>query len=39
VFHPAEKPTVANEVINNGDRRALSFALGTWHWTVRGEER
>jgi hypothetical protein len=39
VFHPAEEPTVANAVINNGDRRALSFALGTWHWTVRGEER
>jgi hypothetical protein len=39
VFHPAEVPTVANDVIDNGDRRALSFALGTWHWTVRGEER
>ncbi len=39
VFHPAEAPTVANDVINNGDRRALSFALGTWHWTMRGEQR
>jgi hypothetical protein len=39
VFHPAEVPTVANDVINNGDRRALSFALGTWHWTIPGEQR
>jgi hypothetical protein len=39
MFHPAEEPMVANEVIDNGDRRALSFALGTWHWTVRGEQR
>jgi hypothetical protein len=37
-FHPAEGPTVAGDVINNGDRRPLSFALGTWHWTVRGEQ-
>jgi hypothetical protein len=39
VFHPAEVPTVASDVIDNGDRRALSFALGTWHWTVPGEQR
>lgn len=38
VFHPAEAPTVASDVINNGDRRPLSFALGTWNWTVRGEQ-
>ena len=37
VFRPAEEPTVAGEVINNGDPRALSFAIGTWNWTVRGE--
>jgi hypothetical protein len=37
-FHPAEGPTVAGDVINNGDRRPLSFAIGTWHWTVRGEQ-
>ncbi len=38
VFHPAEAPTVAGDVIDNGDRRPLSFALGTWSWTVRGEQ-
>ncbi len=38
VFHPAEVPTVAGEAINNGDRRPLSFALGRWQWTVRGEQ-
>ncbi len=37
VFRPAEEPTVAGEVINNGDPRALSLAIGTWNWTVRGE--
>ena len=39
VFHPAEVPTVASDVINNGDPRPLSFALGTWNWTVGGEQR
>ena len=38
VFHPADGPTVASDVIGNGDTRRLSFALGTWHWNVRGEE-
>jgi hypothetical protein len=38
VFHPAEVPTVASDVIDNGDRRPLSFALGTWIWTVRAEQ-
>jgi hypothetical protein len=38
VFHPAEAPTVASDVIDNDDRRPLSFALGTWNWTVRGEQ-
>jgi len=37
VFHPAEPPTVAGDVIHNGDGRSLSFALGTWIWSVRGE--
>jgi hypothetical protein len=37
VFHPVEAPTVAADVIANGDRRALSFAFSTWSWTVRGE--
>jgi hypothetical protein len=38
VFHPAEAPTVAGDMINDGDRRALSFALGTWRWTLQGEQ-
>jgi hypothetical protein len=37
VFHPVEEPTAAGHVINNGDRRRLSFALGTWNWTVHSE--
>jgi hypothetical protein len=37
VFHPADVPTVAGEVIGDGDRRRLSFALGTWDWSVTGE--
>ena len=38
LFRPAAAPTVASDVIDNGDRRPLSFALGTWSWTVRGEQ-
>jgi hypothetical protein len=38
VFHAAELPTVASEVISNGDPRPLSFALGTWIWSVQGEQ-
>ena len=44
VFHPAEAPTVVSDVIkevhgvSNRDRRALSFAFGTWQWSVRGEQ-
>jgi len=34
-FHPAESPTVAHDVIKNGDPRPLSFAVGTWSWRVR----
>jgi len=36
-FHPVEAPTIAADVIGNGDRRALSFAFGTWTWIERGE--
>ena len=39
VFHPIEAPTVAGTVIDNGDRRPLSFALGTWSWDVPGAPR
>jgi hypothetical protein len=38
LFHPAEEPTAAGLVIDNGDRRRLSFALGTWKWTARSEQ-
>ena len=37
VFHPVEAPTVAADVLTTGDRRALSFAVSTWSWTVRAE--
>jgi hypothetical protein len=32
LFHPAEAPWPASDVIKNGDERRLSFALGTWSW-------
>lgn len=38
-FHPTEAPTVADDVMGNGDRRPLSFALGTWKWSVRGDRQ
>jgi hypothetical protein len=37
VFHPDEEPTAAGRVIDNGDGRRLSFAVGTWQWTVQSE--
>ena len=39
VFHPAEAPTLAGEVIDNGDPRSLSFAVGAWNWRVGDEQR
>jgi hypothetical protein len=38
VFHPTESPSVADDLIKNGDPRRLSFAVGTWKWTVREEQ-
>jgi hypothetical protein len=38
VFHPVEAPTIAGDVVDNGDRRLLSFAIGTGSWTVQGEQ-
>ena len=38
VFQPVDAPTVAGDVIANGDRRPLSFAIGSWRWTVREEQ-
>jgi hypothetical protein len=34
VFSPSEAPTVADEIVHNGDRRPLSFAVGGWNWTI-----
>jgi len=33
-FHSAAGATVADEVIGNGDRRALSIAIGSWKWSA-----
>ena len=33
-FHSTAPATVADEVLGNGDRRALSFAMRTWTWTA-----
>ena len=38
-FHSAEPPTVADDVLKNGDPRALSFRVGAWEWTLDGEGR
>jgi hypothetical protein len=37
MFRAATPPTVADDVIHNGDRRPLSIAFGDWHWSVDGE--
>jgi hypothetical protein len=37
VFRPLDPPTIADDLIHNGDRRPLSFAVGEWHWIVQGE--
>jgi len=33
-FRPSAHATVADDVLKNGDRRALSFGFGGWAWTV-----
>jgi hypothetical protein len=38
-FRPAEAPTTAGAVMNNGDPRALSVAFGGWDWTLEGARR
>ena len=38
VFHPAEAPVAAGQVINSADGRLLSFALGSWSWEVPGAQ-
>jgi len=31
-FHSAAGATMADEVLGNGDRRALAFSIGSWKW-------
>ena len=38
VFHPVDPPTLADDVMHDGDTRRLSFALGRWDWTMQGEQ-
>jgi hypothetical protein len=38
VFHPADPPDSAHDVIETDDRRPLSLAIGTWSWSIRGEQ-
>ncbi|MEP7309481.1 MAG: hypothetical protein ABJA98_28585 [Acidobacteriota bacterium] len=33
-LHSAAPATVADEVLGNGDHRALSFSIGAWKWLV-----
>jgi hypothetical protein len=35
-FAPADPPTVAADLLGNGDRRPLSVRFGTWRWAVQG---
>ena len=37
MFRAIDPPTVADDLLHNGDRRPLSFAFGAWQWTVPGE--
>ncbi|MDP1569701.1 MAG: hypothetical protein Q8L86_06830 [Vicinamibacterales bacterium] len=37
-FHALEVPTVADDILGNGDTRPLSIALGAWGWRVTGAE-
>ncbi|MEO8484268.1 MAG: hypothetical protein ABI634_18810 [Acidobacteriota bacterium] len=39
VFQPAAAPTVADDLLGNGDERPLSFAIGTWHWRTDDQRR
>jgi hypothetical protein len=37
-FTAVEPPTVAGDVIGNGDRRPLSIAVGAWEWSSAGPQ-
>jgi hypothetical protein len=34
-FHSTARATMADEVLGNGDRRALSVSIGAWEWSVQ----
>jgi hypothetical protein len=36
-WHALEPAAIANDVLNNGDQRALSVAIGTWYWRAEGD--
>jgi hypothetical protein len=38
-FLAAEPPTVVADATPSADHRALSFAVGRWRWSSRGESR
>lgn len=38
-FGTSQPPTIADDLIHNGDRRALSLAVGAWAWNVADGER
>ncbi len=38
-FHATAAPRVPDDLAANGDRRPLSFELGTWTWTPRSDQR
>jgi hypothetical protein len=38
LFHPADAPTMASGEVD-GDRRRLSFAIGSWSWLVGSGQR
>lgn len=38
-FRAASTPTVANDRLQNGDRRPLSVAFGDWRWSIDGGPR
>lgn len=38
-FGATQPPTVADDALHNGDRRALSVAVGMWTWTVAERQR
>ena len=39
VFRATAPPTVADDILRNGDLRSLSFGFGAWRWIVDGARR